>query len=255
MASIFLDRFITYFNTWFLIYIFGVIVCFGFIYKLRYVRVRKIQKQPSAPKLEIRQLLHAVVYAFTLSIMGLGLVYLIITGRTKLDILPENISLIWTLFGVVIYLIGFDFYFYFFHRLMHTKLFYPFHKLHHSVETPTVLTVFCVHPVEVFILYLYHILFITVIPTYPHVLAISALFIHQGNLTGHLGFELFPKSFSQKFPLISTATYHDLHHQKINVNYGYFFLFLDRFFKTSYADYQRVYQAVFETNSVRKDIS
>ena len=37
---------------------------------------------------------------------------------------------------IIIYILYYDFFYYFMHRLLHTKYFYPIHKIHHSTYKP-----------------------------------------------------------------------------------------------------------------------
>lgn len=62
-------------------------------------------------------------------------------------------SLLLAVFKLVVAFIVGDAFFYFQHRLFHTRHFYIFHKLHHSFTNPSPFAIFAVHPVETLSLY------------------------------------------------------------------------------------------------------
>ena len=60
------------------------------------------------------------------------------------------------------------------------------------------------------------------------------------NVNSHLGYELLP-AWWVRAPLLSwsaSATYHNLHHQRLNGNYGLFFRFWDRALGTELTGYE-----------------
>ena len=63
------------------------------------------------------------------------------------------------------------------------------------------------------------------------------------NVNSHLGYELLP-AWWLRVPLLSwsaSATYHNLHHQRLNGNYGLFFRFWDRAFGTELTGYEEAF--------------
>lgn len=122
-----------------------------------------------------------------------------------------------------LYFLGFDTYFYWFHRLMHKEPIYSWvHKLHHYSVSPNVLTTLSVNPLESLINGGFVPLFITLFTVHQSTMAlITPTNIIMG-LYVHCGYEFFPrwwhKSWATKWFI--TATFHDQHHRYFNFNYG-----------------------------------
>lgn len=49
----------------------------------------------------------------------------------------------------IVYLLYYDFFYYFMHRLLHTRHFYPIHKIHHRRYNPDYQDFYNVHLIEV----------------------------------------------------------------------------------------------------------
>ena len=60
---------------------------------------------------------------------------------------------------------------------------------------------------------------------------------------GHLGFELFPKGFTQHRLTwwLNTSTHHNLHHQRAGYNFGLYFNYWDKIMGTNHPDYQEIF--------------
>jgi lathosterol oxidase len=141
---------------------------------------------------------------------------------------------------VVVLIVLHDSWFYWTHRLMHTRLIWPIHRLHHLSVAPTVWSAYSFHPAEAMISGL----FITAIsPLLPPlsfgVTSGFMLFMLARNAIGHCGREVFPAGADGQ-PLISwstTVTHHDMHHQWGKGNYGLYFTFWDRVMHTEHPAY------------------
>ena len=125
------------------------------------------------------------------------------------------------------YFIGFDTYFYWFHRLMHVEPIYTWvHKLHHKSILPNPLTTLSVNPLESFINGGFVPLFtlgMTLIS--PVHLAAMALIGPTNVIMGfyvHSGFEFLPRWWNKSWltKWFITATFHDQHHRYFKGNYG-----------------------------------
>lgn len=137
--------------------------------------------------------------------------------------------------------LGLDLLFYLLHRLMHgTFLFSSIHSLHHSEKSSFPLYFFVRHPFESFFAAL--ILF-TVIWFYPvnlYSLLFYLLFFTFFGIIRHLNAEIFPLWW-QKVPLINllvTSTFHILHDEKLNVNFGCCTILWDKLFGTLDENYR-----------------
>jgi lathosterol oxidase len=173
---------------------------------------------------------------------------LVVGSAAMLGIMPHErvtwVSHVLTFLG---FLVGFDIWFYVTHRFMHTKLMWRFHQVHHRAGTTSALTAFSFSLVERGILLVGSIgaacvaaQFVPVSePGYLAYIVFNTAF----NVVGHCNAELWPK-WVGKSGIIGTSTYHAMHHDRGDMNYGLVFTFLDRMFGTMIADYQTRFDAV-----------
>ena len=154
----------------------------------------------------------------------------------------------WTYFWISIPLmiVLHDTYFYWTHRLMHTRpLFRTFHAVHHLSTNPTPFTAYSFHPLESSVQALGVVLIIFILPSHPLALLIFQTISTAINVYGHLGYELYPRGFSQHWAgrWINTSVAHNLHHETARHNYGFYFLFWDRLMGTLEPGYDARYAA------------
>lgn len=112
-----------------------------------------------------------------------------------------------------------EIWFYTWHRIMHTKLFYKYHKTHHELTEPIGIYALYAHPID-------------------------AIFVNLGSLYFlHylVKFSIFQIYLVGSWATINTVVnshsgrkqnFHQTHHKKFNVNYG-LNLFMDHIFGTS----------------------
>lgn len=64
------------------------------------------------------------------------------------------------------------------------------------------------------------------------------------NVIGHLGYEIYPKGFNTHwlFRWKTPSTHHNMHHSNFNGNYGLYFTWWDKIFKTEFKDYNETYE-------------
>jgi lathosterol oxidase len=138
-----------------------------------------------------------------------------------------------------------DTYFYWVHRLMHQPLIYQYvHLHHHKSVTPTPWTAFSFHPLEAFLEFAFVIPVVFIIPFHSVVLMLFAFVMTGMNVLGHLGYELFPKTFLNH-PLgkiMNTTTHHDMHHRYNKYNYGLYFNFWDAIMHTNHKKYKNEFE-------------
>ncbi len=162
---------------------------------------------------------------------------------------------VYLVFSVVLWTVGLDTYFYWTHRFMHHKRFYKFfHMAHHRSHNPTPFTAYSFAPPEAILVYLFVPIFFTIVPMHD-VAFVSAMLIQIiRNAMAHCGYELFPRGWAQHpiLGIFSTVTHHDLHHEKGNGNYGFYFTFWDRVMGTEHADYIERFARATENSSKLK---
>lgn len=161
-------------------------------------------------------------------------------GVTKMY---EDISAhgyLYFIFTVIVLIVGQDAYFYWTHRLMHTKYLKSFHMVHHrSVNcTPWAAQAFGV--VETLVHGLFALIMIFILPIHLYALIIFVVHMVVFDVIGHSGFELFSKNWISN-PLTRhriTSTYHSIHHRKYKKNYGLYFTWWDRWMQTEDSGYE-----------------
>lgn len=152
------------------------------------------------------------------------------------------------MFEVVLYFLVFDAYFYFGHRLFHTKYLYPIHKSHHVSTAPNAIAGFSFNPLEGNFFGLF-------LPMYSAAMTmlmggvlkasviICGLLQVLQSLAIHSGYELAPAWFFEYrvCSFFLTPTFHDRHHEHPNCNYSGFFTWLDDLFGTADSNWRTKY--------------
>lgn len=156
--------------------------------------------------------------------------------------------------GMVYFILAFplmaiihDTYFYWMHRLIHhPALFKAVHLVHHKSTNPSPFAAYAFHPFEAIFEAGIFLVFVFTIPVHFFHLLFFFLFMIIYNVYGHLGWELYPKSFSRHWlgKWINTSVSHNQHHQYFKGNYGLYFLFWDRMMGTIREDYEERFEEV-----------
>lgn len=148
----------------------------------------------------------------------------------------EEMGLPWWLVILEMYLgiVAIDAMTYWKHRLLHTKLFFPFHKHHHSFRDPTPFAGFAVGPVETVLTFWP--LMLICLPEAKHfaplyfTAIVSFVFL---NLYLHCGVTFtWLEKLLPRIGLNSSA-WHNVHHSDVNANFGEVSFLWDKFCKTS----------------------
>lgn len=133
----------------------------------------------------------------------------------------------------------FDAWFYFAHRLLHTKLFYRFHLEHHRSVAPTVWSNDSIGLVDTALSQGFYAVVVFIVPFPPVILIANRLFDQINGTFGHAGFEYFAsKTARYPSPMLCT-TYHDQHHAEFKYNFANYFSFWDRVMGTISPVYDR----------------
>lgn len=148
------------------------------------------------------------------------------------------------LFTIIIQFVWYELWFYFIHRLLHTKLFYPIHAQHHIAKVAHPMSIISFSLAERFML-MFGILIIPILFSQHLPFTFEGLVIYAYmnlimNWIGHLNVEFLPAGMAKtiwgKF-FLNTPTFHAIHHARYNGHYGLFTPILDRLFNTLYKDY------------------
>jgi sterol desaturase/sphingolipid hydroxylase (fatty acid hydroxylase superfamily) len=145
-----------------------------------------------------------------------------------------------TVADCVIMILAMDLGMYFLHRLAHfPRIYKSIHHFHHRHETTNPISLFVLHPLEVFGFGGLMILFLIIYPmSLGGLIGYLSLNVLFGTV-GHSGVEPLPSAF-RRLPvlrLIGTSTFHAEHHEHPLYNFGFYTLFWDQLFGTLDPDY------------------
>ncbi|WP_084814855.1 sterol desaturase family protein [Ensifer sp. 1H6] len=197
-------------------------------------RIQKGRRGEKRKAVEIRQSMASILVTCTSVAIGLFAQY---QGWTLFT--PWAFSW-WTAVPLfLLCMVLFDAWFYFAHRLLHTKLFYKYHLLHHRSVAPTVWSNDSIGLVDTALSQGYYAVIVFLVPFPPLILLAHRLFDQINGTFGHAGFEYFASPTARyPWPLLCT-TYHDQHHAEFNYNYANYFSFWDRVLGTISPVYDR----------------
>lgn len=144
----------------------------------------------------------------------------------------------WSAIGMfLVSIFLYDTWFYWGHRLMHTRKLYKHHFWHHRSVAPTVWSNYSDTLADAFAMQSYYLIAPILLPIPPLVLVAHRLWDHVNGQIGHSGFEYFADS-STRFPSpMVCVTFHDQHHEHFKYNYANFFSFWDRVCGTLHPKY------------------
>jgi sterol desaturase/sphingolipid hydroxylase (fatty acid hydroxylase superfamily) len=197
-------------------------------------RIQQARRGEERKRVEIRQSLKALV---VISGCVAGGLWLPAHGVTLWP--PFAFDWVWTPVMFVVSVVLFDAWFYWGHRLMHTKRLYRHHFWHHRSVAPTVWSNYSDSLPDAFAMQSYYLIMPLLLPIPPEVLILHRLWDHVNGQIGHSGFEYFADR-TTRFPSpMVCVTFHDQHHEHFRYNYANFFSFWDRLCGTLHPDYDR----------------
>ncbi len=192
------------------------------------------------------------------SMVGVGIFYAKKKGYTFIYNDINEYGYFYFFISILVSILVHDAYFYWMHRAMHTKLFFKtVHQVHHISTNPSPFAAFSFHPLEAIFEAGILPLLVFLIPLHPLAILFFILFMTLLNVLGHLGYELYPTSFvSNSFSnWNNTSFHHNMHHQKFNCNYGLYFNWWDKIFKTNHELYQSEFERLTSerNNAINKE--
>jgi sterol desaturase/sphingolipid hydroxylase (fatty acid hydroxylase superfamily) len=219
---------------------------FFVFHRLRWLRRYKIQQDEPSARMVRHEILWSASNTVCTGLFSVLLAWMVATGRTAMYADVDEYGWAWFFLSIPLGTLGFDTWFYWQHRALHTPwLFRHVHSIHHRPTNPTAFAGFAHHPGETFAEDLYFLLFVVVVPVHPLAMGLVGLHAFTLAILGHMGFEFFPRGFT-RYPLLglhNTATHHNMHHSHVGGNYSLYFNVWDRLMGTNHPDYHRVFDA------------
>jgi lathosterol oxidase len=137
----------------------------------------------------------------------------------------------------VLSLLLFDTWFYWFHRLIHTRPFYTrVHRWHHQTVTPVAWSNNSDRLIDDLFLQSYWLVAHFLVPAAPLVLLAHKLYDQITGVVGHSGYEHGGAWCRPPSPLVG-VTHHDQHHRFFTCNYATHFTLWDRLMGTLHPDH------------------
>jgi lathosterol oxidase len=146
---------------------------------------------------------------------------------------------LWALAMLAVTTVLYDAWFYWMHRLLHTKRFWRFHRGHHKAVAPTVWSTDSQSVVETLLLQIFLVVSVALLPVPALTLVLHRLVDHINGQFGHAGFEYFAGPGARAPSPMLCAMFHDRHHERFTVNYANFFSLWDRWMGTLDPEYDR----------------
>lgn len=214
---------------------------------------KKIQTKTAKPSQFRKEFLYSVSSVVVYTAVTLIVLVLKEYGFFKFYDKIEDYGWGYLLLSVFLTLLIQDFYFYWTHRLMHTRLFFKtFHKIHHNSTTPSPWTAYSFSPWEALVHAMIMPVVVSIFPVHTLALVIFMTFQIIRNVLGHSGYEIFPSWIlsNRILKYINTNTNHDMHHQYFRYNFGLYSTIWDEIFGTVHPEYEQTFKNITERKPI-----
>ena len=215
-----------------------VFVVFHLLLRRRWAH-RLINEWPT-PRDMRREFVYSLLTLLVFAALGMAGIGGVFSGHIRIYRDPAAYGYAWLLASLPLMIVWHDFYFYWTHRLLHTRwLLRHVHGVHHRSRNPSPWAAYAFHPGEALINGLVTPLALLVLPLHWSVLMLFALHQIFRNALGHAAVEMLPRGFATHGlgRYFTTTTHHHLHHETAQGHYGLWFTWWDRWCSTERADY------------------
>jgi sterol desaturase/sphingolipid hydroxylase (fatty acid hydroxylase superfamily) len=230
-------------------YLLGAGVVFLVLWKWlgrRLAHRRIVPQYPPARQLR-REFAYSMSTVVIFAAVGFFVYTQAINGRYQIYRDVGDLGWAYTLASFVVLVVLHDAYFYWTHRALHSRwLFRPVHAVHHRSRNPSPWASYCFHPVEALVQAAYLPLVLVFVPAHATVIFIVMVHMMLRNALGHSGFEIYPRNGVRRWPWswLTSTTHHQMHHERMEANFGLYFVWWDRCAGTEYLDYPDVFDSV-----------
>jgi sterol desaturase/sphingolipid hydroxylase (fatty acid hydroxylase superfamily) len=212
--------------------------------KLYFKNALKLSKAPPNPKTIKHEIKLSLISSFIYAAPTAVVLELWKEGSTAIySTAPADIiGWLWVALSMIIYLLVQDAWFFWTHRLMHTRKFFKWtHAGHHKSIQPTPWASFSFDPLEALSSAWLLPVLALIIPIHIYA-ALALLMIMTVNaIFNHAGWEIYPQNWLDGWwgKNIITASHHNLHHTNFKGNYGLYFRFWDKLCGTDVGLFKR----------------
>ena len=205
-----------------------------------------------------REIKYSISSLFVFTVLFFVLRWLMVHEYTTVYYDKDKHGMAYNYLSVLLVVLIHDTYFYWTHRLMHTRwLMRHVHSVHHRSHDPTIWAAYAFHPIEAVINFSVFFVLVFTVPIHISVFFLFFLVDVSNNLLGHCGFEIFPKNFTKHWlgKWFTTPTHHHMHHKFGSGNYALYFTWLDYFFDTMHSKYHSQFDASIVNRKAQTKIS
>lgn len=187
-----------------------------------------------------REIVYSIATLGVFAAIASVVLALVVSGHAEIYADPRRYGLPWFFLSIPLLMIWHDAYFYWTHRLLHTRwLMRRVHFVHHRSRHPSPFAAYAFHPVEAFINGLVMLLALLVVPLNGYVLVAFGILEMMRAAYSHATVETMPRGFTRHWwwGRFITTTHHHLHHEAAHGNYALWFTWWDRWCATERRDY------------------
>ena len=201
-------------------------------YKTNFFKKNFLHKEKPSTNQIKTEISYSLLSSVIFSISGVLLGILWQKGYTKFYLNFDQYGYFYLPLSLILWSLVHEAYFYITHRWMHIPRFYrSIHQIHHLSVNTSPWASFSFHPWEAIIQALILPILAMTIPMHPIVFITYLTIMTLSAVINHLGYETLPEFLREFF---ISGSHHGEHHKYFNYNYGLWFTFMDRFFKTEY---------------------
>lgn len=201
----------------------------------RFAPQRRLQPQPFTREQVRREIGWSMATSLVFAGVTLCVYFASKAGLTQIYRDVGDNGWAWFWLSIPAMLLVHDFYFYWMHRLLHSKAWFErAHRTHHLSTNPSPFAAFAFHPIEAAFEALIIFIIAFLMPVHAAALTIFAMLSLIYNVYGHLGYEVMPRALARSpiGPWLNKSAYHNNHHRAFRCNYGLYTTIWDRAFGT-----------------------
>lgn len=219
----------------------GAVVAVLDLASAQWIARREVRIRGVAADQRWREFLRSLRTVLVFSLVGTSVFVGHRMGISRVYDDPAGYGWTWLLASLPVVVVLHDTWFYWTHRLMHSKgLFGAVHRTHHLSVAPTPWTAYSFSAAEAFVQALFLPVILLVVPVHTAVLFAWMIWMVLRNVMGHAGVELLPRRWLAGgwSRWLATSLHHEMHHAWGHANYALYFTWWDRWCGTEHPEYR-----------------